>query len=763
MLDEFSFLSREELLGGLPARQASTLLFAIESRTARLAGQSRQAMALFAIEESVQERESVFLEALAEGRESAQAPTIQDLERYALGWASLVPENPNVRAAVAKMIGEKYEFTEALVPDMRATLGLDDDVVQDTYERLYSEPLQMIYVSQVRRVEQWRWRLSGLEKRLEALPPFWITFISTIMGTLGSGILALPIALAKLGPLVGVALLLILGLVNVLTIAYMAEAVARNGSIRYGSAFVGQVVSDYLGRAGSFIFSLMTAIFCFVTLLSFYIGVSRALTTVTNVPAAIWIALLFLVGLYFLRSESLTSTVASALVINAINICLVIMLTLLAFTKLQAENLMYMNIPFVGGTPFDPSILELVFGVILFIFAGHISVANSAKLVIRRDPSGRSLILGGMAGLATVMTLYCVWTIAVGGAIAPQILLGQSGTVLEPLAEIVGPSVHLLGTLYIVLAMGLGSIHYSIGLFHLVYERIKIPASSPNGERRRFYLSLTPIVLLFLLTEWFVLTDTASFTALIGFGGVIAAPLFAGVFPILLLVASRRKGDHALSGNYPFLGHPALLIGAYLLFVSSLFLHGLVIWQGVWLQGTALLIGLLIVAATISMIRRGIFKPRLVVELRKDLNKADNAYFAITAAGQPLSAKVRLHYPSGEQQIDAPSGQVARFRTLRSLTFQIPSTSVRELKVWVHQITAEGVSERWPMRLEAHFEGNKTQEVETPSNGQLHLPLSGACQLVMTPEHASSTNLLHALMGQPTNHDNLLKWGNLDS
>ncbi|MGB0388581.1 MAG: hypothetical protein ACPGWR_27490 [Ardenticatenaceae bacterium] len=723
MLDEFSFLSREALLGGVPGRQASTLLFAIDSRTGRLVSQSRQAMVLFAAEETAQGRERAFLEALAEGRDQAGQPTIQELERYAPQWGSLVPDNARIRAALAQMMSQKYEFSEQSVPGIRAALGLDDELVQEAYQRLYSEPLQTIYVAQVKPVERLRWGLSALEGRIERLSPFWITFISTITGTLGSGILALPIALAKLGPLVGVVLLLILGLVNVLTIAYMAEAVARNGAIRYGSAFIGQVVHDYLGQAGSVIFSFVTALFCFVTLLSFYIGVGSALAAALNVPAPIWIALLFLIGLYFLRSGSFSSTLASALILNTINLSLILLLTGLAFTQLKYQNLFYTNMPFVGGTPFDPSLLELVFGVILFIFAGHISVANSAKLVLRRDPSTRSLVSGSMAGLATVVTLYCLWTIGMGGAIAPQRLVGQSGTVLEPLAEIVGPSVHVLGTLYIVLAMGIGSVHYSLGLFNLVYERFNTLATSPKRKRARFYLSVTPVLFVFLLTEWLVLTGTGSFTSLISLGGVMAAPLFAGVFPVLLLIASRHKADQVSDVIYPFLKHPWLVTGIYLLFVSSLFLHGLVIWQGFWWQASVLLMGLLVLMATMAMVRRGVFKPRFVVELRKEAHKNDDAYLTMTAVGQSPSATVRLTYTESQQQIESATEDIAKFSTLRSLMFELPPTSAQELKVWAHQITPEGDSQGLPAQLKLSF-GNQTQEFDlSRSNGQLILPL----------------------------------------
>ena len=77
------FFSREELLGGLPARQASTVLFAIKSRTAYLMAQSRQAAARFAPPKIAEVRERDFLEALAQGRDLPLRPTIHDLQRYA--------------------------------------------------------------------------------------------------------------------------------------------------------------------------------------------------------------------------------------------------------------------------------------------------------------------------------------------------------------------------------------------------------------------------------------------------------------------------------------------------------------------------------------------------------------------------------------------------------------------------------------------------------------------------------------------------------
>jgi len=127
--------TRDEALGGLPARRAAALLFHIEGRVAHLADQSRRAGDFLASEAASHERDLAFLEAFSIGREPPVKPTIQDLERYAPRWAALVPANPSLRAAVAHLLARKYRFTRRSVPKIRASLALDDG---DKWDKLWS-------------------------------------------------------------------------------------------------------------------------------------------------------------------------------------------------------------------------------------------------------------------------------------------------------------------------------------------------------------------------------------------------------------------------------------------------------------------------------------------------------------------------------------------------------------------------------------------------------------------------------------------------
>jgi amino acid permease len=895
--------TREEVLGGLPARRAQTLLFLIETRTAELVAHSRQAIERFRTQQADEERTLAFLEAFALGREPPLRPTIQDLERYAARWADLAPDTPRLRAAVAHLVGQKYQIPRLRVPGLRTALGLDSQAVQQAYQRQYGAPLDSIYAPRITLRDRLGWAWAALAGQLESLPPFWTAFALTLTETVGAGILALPIALAAVGPLAGLVLLVVLGVVNQLTIAAVAESLARSGAVRYGNAFFGRLVAEYLGAAGSLILSVSLALLCWVALLAFYIGMGTILADATRVPAAVWAALLFLVGMYFVSRQSLNSTIASALAIGAVNITIIVVISLITLTHLKAANLGYVNVPLVGGRPFDASILRLIFGVVLVAYFGHMSVGSCARVVLERDPSARSLIQGSIAAQVAAMLLYCLWVVAINGAIAPETLAGLSGTALTPLVAEVGPSVQVLGSIFAILAMGMSSVQMSLGLVNLVREwlparsrrtlllprrqgrlvfgsgddlrlaltylgleggqprllvdagtrhvevgvdrhwdlaavldrfpdlagsrvqlalevlnasnasiRLAITSSmtlsyeggwdalglhvadtlalpdaeqelvtwllrqgeaalvdvavhtgqdqglvrdrltslvergyvgavqtvdgdvryrarlgrrrastlpdriwqslqekqangaSPEpprirrpqfGERSRVVLSVAPVVAVFLLSEWLLLTGSESFAAPLSFGGVITATLAGGIFPVLMLVAARRKAELVPGLVLRFLGHPLVIGAIYLLFVANLFLHGLVIWSGPVERACALAVGLLALGSTLASIRRGAFTPHAVIELRDD--QRTGASFAVTATGEPLAARVHLTYADGDTQTrQAAAAEVPNLSTLRQAVFELPATQADELKVWAHQVTSQGESEPLP-------------------------------------------------------------------
>jgi len=942
MSTDDELFTRSEVLGGFSAKRVHLLLFQIESRTAYLMVQGQRAVNRYLTEETAEQQDLAFFEALAEGREPFIRPTIRDLERYALDWQSLMPENLTLQAALARLLGQKYHFTQREIPHIRQALGLDSEGVQHAFSHQYQQPLDTIYSRRVGLLEWMGWRWNKLSGWLEHLPPFWTAYALTFTEIVGASILALPIALAGVGPLAGVVFLFVMGVINVLTIASMAEAVTRSGSIRYQGSYLGRLVQDYLGRPGSMLLTTMVVTICAIALLAYYLGFSLTLAGATPIRAEVWAGLLFLLGIYFVRRKNLHATISSALVVGAINLGLILILSVLALGHVRVENLLYVHVPFLNGRPFEPALLGLIFGVAFASYFGHFSVSSCARTVLQRDPSGRSLLWGCMAAQASAMLLYILWVIAVNGAIAPQVLVGFSGTALTPLARQVGPTVNVLGTIFVILAMGMASIHFSLALFFTVREWIpglsrhtlalgrrqgkliftprgkatinlaltylglkagatqspglrpqfrldlqlegdtrrfevevnetweattllaeltpklppntreltlKIVTASANlvrvqlittmrleyegkwdmlgfdlletadthamtlvgwlagrerasveevahfleqteqasqmvlsrlmeqgvlletreegeafyqvhfaarrrrqattaiwraldgpgevavhkrnaaqsmkkgmrlsrmkewvqGEQARSWLALGPLFLIFLLVEWLFVNKLESFSQLLSFVGVVAIAVTAGVFPVLLLLASRRKGVNVPGFVLPFLAHPIVAGGIYLVAVSILFLHGLLIWQNLFQRAVAILVGVVILGVTHLMVRKGAFARRVVIEVRQDpaVTEQSGGTFMVTDCGRAATqARIWLGYPDGERVYQGALGAIPEFGDLCSAKFHVPVIKAQELMIWVHRVTPEGQSENLPALLKVSS-GTKIRE-----------------------------------------------------
>jgi len=219
-----------------------------------------------------------------------------------------------------------------------------------------------------------------------------------------------------------------------------------------------------------------------------------------------------------------------------------------------------------------------------------------------------------------------------------------------------------------------------------------------TGSKGRFLLSLSPIIAVLLLAEIMIATGTGSFSAVLSFLGVVTVTIFAGIFPALMLVSSRRKGDIAPPKVYRFIGHPLLMGAIYLFFLLGIFIHGFVIWQGIIEKTAAILSRVVVLAATAAIVKRGAFKPRVVVELRQN-HQEEGLDFTVVAAGEDASTDVSLHTTQGIERLHTATGKVADVKQLRRVAFKVPFGFAGEFKVWVHRITTEGQSESLPAHL----------------------------------------------------------------
>jgi hypothetical protein len=211
---------------------------------------------------------------------------------------------------------------------------------------------------------------------------------------------------------------------------------------------------------------------------------------------------------------------------------------------------------------------------------------------------------------------------------------------------------------------------------------------------------------------------------MLGFLGIVALPVEIGVFPALLLYASRRKGEYIPGFVLRFLAHPVIIGAMYLISVGILFLHGLFIWQELLPRTIAILVGVAVLVVTVLMMRQGAFSRRLVIEVRQEPAEGGVGTFMVTDSGRAATqTKVELGYLDGERICQAASGTIPECSNLRFAKFSIPGTKAQELKVWLHRVTAEGQTENVPALVKVFF-GQEIQEFPVDGAGnQFVLPL----------------------------------------
>ena len=208
-----------------------------------------------------------------------------------------------------------------------------------------------------------------------------------------------------------------------------------------------------------------------------------------------------------------------------------------------------------------------------------------------------------------------------------------------------------------------------------------------------------------LLVEWLLYTNSASFSGILGVIGALILPILGGIFPMLILAASRRKGDYLPKRTFGFLGNPLVLTTVYLIYLSSLFAYGVFIWDDPIKRLLAIGTGFVVLIITYLVIRQGGFVERVVVELRVELSDTgERTTLTLVNAGKSLTGKFKLLYANEERSGQGNEIEIPSYKKLKTIFIEFPLVSAKEIKVWLHRVTPEGNSE--PISAAVRIKGN---------------------------------------------------------
>lgn len=336
--------------------------------------------------------------------------------------------------------------------------------------------------------------------------------------------------------------------------------------------------------------------------------------------------------------RGLVGTVSSALLIGIINISILVILSLIALSHFDASLFTEGRVPFIAGDPFDPGLLQLIFGVVMSCYFGHVSVNNCAQAVLRQEPDGRSLISGTVVAMIAAMAVYALWSVSIGSAISSERLRNEGGTALIPLAEIGGPTVQVLGTTFVVLALGMGSVHFALGIFNIGREAFTGSIRRRSGVAS--LVALGPLILIFVYVQWSFASDSASFIKPLELQGVLLTPIIASLLPAMLIIAGRRRGQSVGRARLPrVLANPLLasLIGS--LAIGILVLHATLIWSDPLPRILATAAAVICLWLVVKSWRRQDFRPGLYITLTQR-SDAMTPKIAVAANGQEVDANL---------------------------------------------------------------------------------------------------------------------------
>lgn len=263
-----------------------------------------------------------------------------------------------------------------------------------------------------------------------------------VSGTIGAGVLGIPYAVAKVGVGIGLAYIIVLGLLMLGLNLLIGELAVRT---RSNLQLVG-LARTYLGRPGEIAMTILMYVMLFGVLVVYIIGEGQTLSALFGGSPLTWSTIFFV---------TVTALVALGLrTIKTVELFLSlgILLVVLLITSASAPHI---AIPHL----LTANLAQLLFpyGVILFAFHSTTSIPEAHSLLARKDATLKKAIF--WAGVISLI-VYALFALVVVG------VTGQETTEIATigLGRAMGPVIFLLGNLFAILAMGTSALMVSLSL-----------------------------------------------------------------------------------------------------------------------------------------------------------------------------------------------------------------------------------------------------------------------------------------------------------
>ena len=290
-----------------------------------------------------------------------------------------------------------------------------------------------------------------------------------VVAIVGGGVLALPTALAPFGVRQATAILVAMGLVNLMSLLALSSAISRSTAAASGRGRLSTLTGEHLGPTTAFVASIASIALWFGLLVVYGFGLATSLGK-SDGGAVVWamVVLTVIGGLVFLQARKLF--VASATVIAVVNI--VILTVMIIGVTLHARMDLFNAGSLETSDGGTAGTLQLVFGTVLFAYFGHTALFSVAPEVTRIDPSGKALRRGAAAAMLTAVIINVGWVVACLSAIPAERFRTEASTGIDLIVSVAGRWMEPLSVVFVVLAMGGAGLNAAFALGDVISERL---------------------------------------------------------------------------------------------------------------------------------------------------------------------------------------------------------------------------------------------------------------------------------------------------
>ncbi len=353
---------------------------------------------------------------------------------------------------------------------------------------------------------------------------------STIIGTvIGAGFLGIPYVVMQSGFPLGLVHLVILGLIVMVTMLYLGEAVLRTEKNHQLSGYA----EKYLGKWGKTLMFIAFAFGLYAAIIAYLIaeGQSFSYFFFGSVRYELVFGLIF----WFVLSIISYSGLRSLKKFESVGVALVLILVIgiLIFS--------WNNINFANLVSFNMNNVFVPFGVILFSFLAFSAIPEIKKIL----GNEKRLMKGSIINAYLIAFLvYVIFT---------AVVIGSKGSATPQLATLA------LGPVFIIIGI--------ITMFtsYLVLSVALVDSYSSDYKKSKNVSWLLTILVPLAIYLFLQLTKSANFTSVLGIGGVISGGL-TGILILFMAKKAKKSGDRKPEYEMPYSSFLTwLLIAVYVL------------------------------------------------------------------------------------------------------------------------------------------------------------------------------------------------------